>query len=804
MYLQPHRLNHKVRRFKILRYEQRTGLSISGFTGRWKGRSSMREKASRLIAVLIGDVSTDFSNELMAGISDAGARSKVQLLFLLGLQKHSAPLDANEHKPTYRGHNSVYDYTSFADADGFIIACGSLSGFSGGGVDDEFLEKFGSLPTVVLQQQVEIKNPHQTYIVVDNYLSFCQCVEHLIVIHGYRKIALVSGPKGHPDAKIRTQAFMDCMQKFNMPVTEESIAFGDYSEYIDTVVSELIDRNPGLEAIVFENDEMAKAGYRECRRRGLTVGRDIAITGFDNLSSGRTMEPPLTTISQDIYQMGQMALDRAIQLMDGQTVPPMEMRTEFLLRQSCGCTRQQFCFPFDDQAQEPASLIDAIIREIEGRYTEHFAREARKNEYAMLHNCFAYLRRTALEAPSEPLDYNDLANQLEAFFTAYDQPTLPLSQCLEDYLLRVYTEGVLTPSLGKFTAAVSYMQQFIHARELKMLTNRLDTYNNQSWIAPELTRGLFNESTEEKVFFLLMERLVQSGLRNVYIFLLDHTLLQSNGRVIPQTLRLAAQANPKGVKAYSIDDRPVFDSKHPLQEWPEIGNAHAMMAFSLFSGNHQYGILLCDANRAKSSLLHIIGLQMGMLFDYLGLRDKEKLISAELENIRDKNEILNFLSEYDPLCELLNRRGFIERAIRLNRANIGKTAYCVFIDLDYLKQINDTFGHSEGDIALRGVSTVLKNIPREGDLLGRIGGDEFTGLFISAEPDFETNLLHRIQTECDRYNEQAERPYWLDISVGVSCFVCQQGLEVSSVIAEADQRMYEAKRRRLNRGLRLR
>jgi diguanylate cyclase (GGDEF)-like protein len=764
----------------------------------------MREKTSRLIAVLIGDVSTDFSNELMAGISDAGTRLNMQLLFLLGLQKHSAPLDADEHKHAYPGHNSVYDYTSLLDADAFIIACGSLSGFSGGGVDDEFLKKFGDLPVVILQQQVELKAPSQTYIVVDNYLSFCRCVEHLIITHGYRNIALVSGPKGHPDAKIRTRAFLDCMQKHGLPVTDDKIVYGDYSEYVDSIVSELIDRNPGLEAIVFENDEMAKAGYRECRKRGLVVGRDIAITGFDNFNSGRTMEPPLTTISQNIYQMGQIALDRAIQLMDGQAVPPMEMRTEFLLRQSCGCARQQFCFPLDKPAQEPAILIDAIIHEIESRYAEHFSREARENEHAMLHSCFAYLRRTALNNPTEPLDYNELANQLESFFTAYDQPALHLSHCLEDFLLRVYSEGNLPPSVGKFTAAVSYMQQFIHARELKTLSNRLDTYNNQSWIAPELTRGLFNEIAEENIFLLLMERLVQSGLRNVYIFLLDHVQLQSNGRVIPQTLQLAAQASPQGVKAYPLNERPVFDVDHSLRQLPEIGSTRATMAFSLFSGSHQYGILLCDADRTKNALLHIIGLQMGMLFDYLGLRAKEKLISEELENIRDKNEILNFLSEYDPLCELLNRRGFIERAIRLNRTNIGKTAYCAFIDLDYLKQINDNYGHSEGDVALQGISTILKNIQREGDLVGRIGGDEFTGLFISEEPDFAAHLLNHIHEECDHYNEQSKSPYWLDVSVGIACFICQQGLEVSSVIAEADQRMYEAKRCRLNSGLRMR
>lgn len=62
------------------------------------------------------------------------------------------------------------------------------------------------------------------------------------------------------------------------------------------------------------------------------------------------------------------------------------------------------------------------------------------------------------------------------------------------------------------------------------------------------------------------------------------------------------------------------------------------------------------------------------------------------------------------LLRCWNRRGFIERAIRLNRDHSGHKAYCAFMDLDYLKQINDTYGHSEGDMALQAVSDILRQI----------------------------------------------------------------------------------------------
>ncbi len=758
------------------------------------------EEKTRVVGVLIGDVSYNFTAELMAGIAEAGERNRINVLFLMGMQNYSGHYEDNAARMTAISHNSVYDYASLTGADAFIIACGSLTGFSGGGLDRRFLARFANVPYVVLQEHVAMDSPKRTYIVVDNYHSFCQNIEHLITVHGYRKIALVSGPDGHPDARERMSAYLDCMQKHGLPVTREMVAFGDFSEYVDDLVSRLIDENPGLEAIAFSNDEMAKAGYRECRRRGLVIGRDIAITGFDNFNIGRTMEPPLTTVAQDVFRMGQLAMERAVMLMAGVAVQPLEMDTEFLARQSCGCSRTGFCYPSGVAADDTEAFIDAIIHQIEEGYAGHFTKDKRDAQVTALGDCFAYLRAIALDSPLEPVDYNDLVSHLDVFFMEYDQPTLLLSQCLEDFLRQLLGSCHFSQSVSKFGAAVSYMNQYIHTQEIRRLEMRLETYRAQTWISPELTRGLFSETNEEKIFRSVVERLEYSGLRNVYVCLLDEPQCCRLKEVPPAVeslrLHLAAYTGGKEAVTYPKALRPVIDAKHPLWQMPNYGHRSATMAFSLFSGENQYGVLLCDEDSAKSELMHMIGLQLGMLIDFIGLRDKERAISEELESIRDKNEIHNFLSEYDSLCGLLNRRGFIEKAIRLNRENIGRTAYCVFMDLDYLKQINDTFGHTEGDVALQGVSAILHNVAGKDDPLGRIGGDEFIALFLSEDPAFEKDFQRRFQAECDRYNRNSGRPYLLDVSVGIAHFVCRHGLEVSSVIADADKYLYEAKRRR--------
>lgn len=759
-----------------------------------------------MIGVLIGDVSFDFSLELMKGMSDAAIEANVHVMFFLGMQQHGTRIERNTASDSTLSHNSVYDYAALAGVDSFVFACGSLSGFSGDGLYRQFLGRFSHKPYVVLQERIALDTPKHTYIVVDNYNSFTQCMEHLIVDHGYRKIGYVSGPKGHSDAKQRLHAYLDAMAKHGLTVEPNMIIYGSFYEFVDDQVAMLMDQHPDLDAIAFANDEMAKAGYRECRRRGLVIGRDIAITGFDNFSSATHMLPPLTTVSQSAYRMGRLAIDYATQLTDGITVKALEMKTEFIRRQSCGCAQDSFCYRPAMEGEDALAFIDNAIDIIMKDYASQFPTDEQETQVEALRICLDGLRSLSLDTSEEEINYNILFRHFE-FFIQHSPPLLsPLTYSLKDYLLRVFCAERLPLSVRKFSSAVTQMQQYLHTREVHALELRYDKMQSETWIAPELTRGLYGQTNDQEVLRCVTERLMMAGLKHIYICLLEEPQRYGSGGLdnIPNKLLLAAKGNDGAIEAYSRERMPVIDDLHPFSSLHDYTLAPSMMAFSFFSGENQYGILICETDGSKSALLHVIGLQLGMMIDFLELRRKEKTIAIELENIREKNEILNFLSEYDELCGLLNRRGFIARAIRKNRENIGKTAFCMFIDLDYLKQINDTFGHTEGDSALRAVSVILQDCVGESEVLGRIGGDEFVGLIVNPDRNYGEILAQKILAACSAYNDSVQKPYLLDVSIGMKRFTCRQGLEVSSIIAEADKRLYEAKRKRKTLSLRLR
>ena len=86
----------------------------------------------------------------------------------------------------------------------------------------------------------------------------------------------------------------------------------------------------------------------------------------------------------------------------------------------------------------------------------------------------------------------------------------------------------------------------------------------------------------------------------------------------------------------------------------------------------------------------------------------QQKLEALVREVREKNEVLNFLSESDALTGCMNRRGLMEKAVQMNRKNDGKEMLILFADLDHLKEINDSFGHIEGDFAIKKCAETLK------------------------------------------------------------------------------------------------
>ena len=174
--------------------------------------------------------------------------------------------------------------------------------------------------------------------------------------------------------------------------------------------------------------------------------------------------------------------------------------------------------------------------------------------------------------------------------------------------------------------------------------------------------------------------------------------------------------------------------------------------------------------------------------------DISSQVRAE-ERIRE----LEALSLIDPLTGAGNRRyAEISVASRLSeKKRFGLPVGLLFVDLDRFKSVNDRFGHAAGDEVLRVVGRTLAAASRANDFLGRWGGEEFIVLIGGLEGRRLRNAENRLRTLIARSSVPSVPGLEVTVSVGVT--EARSDDSVESLVARADQRMYEAKRHGRNR-----
>jgi diguanylate cyclase (GGDEF)-like protein len=158
------------------------------------------------------------------------------------------------------------------------------------------------------------------------------------------------------------------------------------------------------------------------------------------------------------------------------------------------------------------------------------------------------------------------------------------------------------------------------------------------------------------------------------------------------------------------------------------------------------------------------------------------------------------LALIDDLTGLHNRRGFLALAHQqLKHAyRNGQELLLFCADVDNLKQINDSYGHPEGDLALVRAAKALRHTFRDSDILARFGGDEFCMIATEATIQNERRMRGRLEESLRRFNA-GEGRYSLSLSIGAARFDPGRPATVEQLIAEADQKMYGEKRKRQGR-----
>lgn len=195
--------------------------------------------------------------------------------------------------------------------------------------------------------------------------------------------------------------------------------------------------------------------------------------------------------------------------------------------------------------------------------------------------------------------------------------------------------------------------------------------------------------------------------------------------------------------------------------------------------------------------------------DYTQLRNFATNLSHVLDSVRSRQQMQNFnrklkqandkLEELyirDPLTGIYNRRGFYQDIVsRLKEHNYG-WLMVVSIDLNGLKTINDSYGHGEGDFALKTVGRALQKIVQERGIGARFGGDEFSAaLFYDEYEQYaDMDFRKRLEDQLSQVNRTAGKKYEVSCSCGMQMTPTNGDVNIDEILKEADHKMYQDKK----------
>jgi LacI family transcriptional regulator len=283
--------------------------------------SAARTLASRrtnTIGLLLLDIGGEFYTPMLRGIEAVSSQAGYDLLI------HST-ITSRSGIPIHRalGEHNTDGLLVFTDA-----------------VDRAELARLQEISfPVVLLHQSSPKELAIPVITIENQSGAQKVVDHLIEVHGRKRILFLQGPLGNEDSEQREKGYRQSLKKHALPYDPDLVVRGGFEpNAAHAVVEQVLTARLEFDAIFTGDDDNAVGVIQALREAGREIPRDVSVAGFDDSLFARILTPPLTTVRAPIEQVGQAAVRQLLRLIRSEPVEArLVLPTELIIRQSCGC-----------------------------------------------------------------------------------------------------------------------------------------------------------------------------------------------------------------------------------------------------------------------------------------------------------------------------------------------------------------------------------------------------------------------------------------------------------------------------------
>jgi len=284
------------------------------------------------LGFLVDWLEEDYQQAVFGGIVDTAVQHDCNLLCFAG---------GGLQSPIRWGvaRNFVFDLAGPETVDAVMVMAGSVGLAVGAEGIRQFCEKYRPLPMCSIALEV----PSIPSVLVDNARGMHDALLHLILHHGFRRIAFIKGPETNDEAQRRYRVYREVLDSHSIPFDVNLVVTGDFQRQSGVAaVNALCERRPlAFDAILAASDSMALGALDALAELGIRVPEDVAVVGFDDVVEARFASPPLSTVRQPLYEQGARATESVLEQLRGARGPVRAtLLTEIVLRRSCGCFSQ--------------------------------------------------------------------------------------------------------------------------------------------------------------------------------------------------------------------------------------------------------------------------------------------------------------------------------------------------------------------------------------------------------------------------------------------------------------------------------
>ena len=727
---------------------------------------------------------SEFSSLLAHMVTQAAKDQNINLIHFLG-GSLNPQLIFSQYKYQYQCNES-FNFVGTSHLDGIILASEILSAYFNSSDLLDFYSQFKPTPMVSLGTPLS----DLPSVYTDHKNAFNTLVSHLIQTHHRKKIAFISGPSSNQESFERYLGYIIALAENDITYNPNYVYVGDFTSLsAKSAIHTLLDeRHLTLDAIVCANDSMALTVISELKKRHILIPDQIMVTGCDNTSSSAFCVPSLTSIEPPLKEMAQAAIKLLLQAIEGKNPNDIIIPSTIIYRESCSCSFMPYTSSVSTLTLTPTTKSLELANCFLQRYASIISQEMICLIRDFVIYCYELIMIDTQNFESSQILVESFLAPIRPYLTSVN-----LVLNLKNLIASLKTDLLY---LSQNTTTLCYIDKVFNQITHELLNTLLnycgfqaDMLNkNFSFTKQFLLSITHRTSNKIKQLQSIIPILMDCGITSCFLYLYpDNTLCSSTD----------SWQMPEEVDLYTgfINGEMISSSTLPLKVktcdvssygFENRDKCYTSYIHPIFFDHEQLGVMVLEMNVENYPLINNLTLELGCALKLLSTFTTQRQIENHLET----------LSQTDELTGLLNRRGFFNLAQAKYHSSLSHNqgGILFYADMDDLKTINDTYGHSEGDYAIIAMSHLLRDTFSTQDVIGRIGGDEFVILSTNQSPNYTKRMSEKLEQLCTQFNALSSKSYDLSISIGSIVYSKDTTDSLKSLLSKADLTLYNVKR----------